>query len=145
MILKFYDFVFFRILKFINLTNKSIPEWSTIILLSTVIFININTLSFYLGISYKEHGADSFRIFIFLLIFINYFIFLYKKRYLKIIDRFSKSVNKYYKTYDLLILIYICLSIFTFCTSLKFQTFYSLLFVLLVCLFCFGIKFFYKT
>ncbi len=143
MILKFYDFVFFRILKFINLTNKSIPEWSTIILLSTVIFIN--TLSFYLGISYKEHGADSFRIFIFLLIFINYFIFLYKKRYLKIIDRFSKSVNKYYKTYDLLILIYICLSIFTFCTSLKFQTFYSLLFVLLVCLFCFGIKFFYKT
>ncbi|GFZ93087.1 hypothetical protein GCM10011531_26400 [Aquaticitalea lipolytica] len=109
---KIYDYVFFSIYRSLNITNKSIPEWSAIILISLLLFVNIFSILIYIDYDIKSIGKKGFGIITSLLIGLNYLYFLKGKRYLIILNRFDEQKNKL--ICDSIVLLYACISVFTF-------------------------------
>jgi hypothetical protein len=107
-----YFLFYYRIYKATYKTN-SIAEFSSMVVLSTLILLNVVTLiltiypTFSKVISKNEFIAGSMCI-----LSINYLIFIYKQRYLKIIDEYSKKkwANKFIM--GVITIIYIFGSIF---------------------------------
>ncbi len=108
----FYDYIFYRLYKSVNIINKSIPEWSIIIALSTILFLNIFSILIFFNFPIK-HVNIFIALQIFILI-IHYFVFLKNKRFLKIIKQFNNSKNKKNLFHDILILCYFCFSYLIF-------------------------------
>jgi hypothetical protein len=87
-----YFLIYYRIYKATYKTN-SIAEWTSMVVLSVLILLNLVTLLvlFYpnfskIGISKNEFIAGSMCILV-----INYLIFISKQKYLKIINEYSKK------------------------------------------------------
>ena len=105
-----YDYLFYKFYKIISIgTNKDVAEWISVILISLLEYFNISIVLVYFDMYFESKGAALLSLFI--LMIINYFIFLYKSRYLQIINRFSNEslLSKYFSL--ILVLGYIYLSI----------------------------------
>ena len=127
-----YDYVFYRIYKSLNISNKSIPEWSTTFTISTVIFFNLFSLFIFLDYSIKSLGEPKFKVLTASILIFHYFYFLFKNRYLRIIDKFEKSKFKKNIYHDIIVVVYICLSIFVFFDFLKIEILNSLILIGLI-------------
>jgi hypothetical protein len=110
--MKIVDYLFYRLYKNAIPTNKSIPEWSSIFVISIILSFNIFSIIVLLDYDLKLIGEKSFKTIPLILIGLNYFVFLYKKRYLNIIEHFDQAKNKL--IFDILVLLYIIGSILFF-------------------------------
>lgn len=96
MIAKYYDLLFYRMYKVTYRTNKSITEWSTIIWMSVLLSLNVFSLLIYFDFPIAKLKRIGFMAIPLLIIILNYLCFLYKNRYLKILDEFDKSGKAYF-------------------------------------------------
>lgn len=106
------DYLFYRLYKNAIPTNKSIPEWSSIIVISIILTFNIFSVLVLMDYDIKSIGEKGAKTIPLVLIGLNYFCFLYKKRYLKIIERFDQEKKKL--IFDILVLLYVIGSILFF-------------------------------
>lgn len=110
--MKIVDYLFYRLYKNAIPTNKSIPEWSSIFVISITLSFYIICLAIIFDYDIKSIGEKGFKILPVILMGISYFIFIYKKRYINIIENYDQIKNKL--IYDILVFIYICGSILFF-------------------------------
>jgi len=87
--------------------DKTSPQIITYIGMAAMIGFNILTIVFLLGMKVKEREALCI---FFVLIFLMYFIFIYKKRYLEIYNRFIKK-DPFPKLGNIIVESYIVISI----------------------------------
>jgi len=91
-------------------TNKSIPEWSTMIILSLVLMFNIISISIVLDIPIVDYGKIAVFILLTIILIFNYLYFINDKRYKKIIKHFgNKEIPSFY---NYLVLFYEIMSFF---------------------------------
>ena len=76
---KIYDYVFYSIYRNTGITNKSIPDWSTIIAISILLSMNIFSILIYIKYDIESIGETGFVSIPLLLIGINYLYFLKNK------------------------------------------------------------------
>ena len=107
---KIYDYIFYSIYKNTSVTNKSIPGWSTIFVISIIIAFNLFSLLIISDFDIKLIGEEGFGIIPLIIIGLNYLYFLNNRRHLDIIKKYEKTENKL--IYDILILVYVCFSVF---------------------------------
>ena len=110
--MKIVNYLFYRLYKNSSITNKSVPEWASISVISITMTFNIVCLLILFEYDIKSIGKKYFELLPIILIGIGYFIFLYKKRYIKIIEHFDQIKIK--PIYDILVFLYICASILFF-------------------------------
>jgi hypothetical protein len=103
------DYLFYRLYKNAIPTNKSIPEWSSIFVISITLTFNIFCVLKLLDYDLKSIGESGAKTIPLILIGLNYFVFIYKKRYIDIIKHFDQKNNKL--IFDVLVLTYIIGSI----------------------------------
>lgn len=108
---KIYDYVFYSIYRNTLITNKSIPEWSTIIAISLLLACNVFSILIYIEYDIESIGEKGFGAIPLILSGINYLYFLNNKRYHNILNRFKNQQNKL--LWDSIVLIYACISIFS--------------------------------
>jgi len=106
--MKVLDILFYVLYSTSNKTNKSIPEWSTIIAISILFSFNIFSLFVLFNVNIESIGKKGFQLIPIILIGLNWNLFLKKKRYLKILENYSKQ-----KTilYTIIVILYVILSI----------------------------------
>tara|TARA_R110002111_G_scaffold85992_1_gene134733 strand:+ start:282 stop:716 length:435 start_codon:yes stop_codon:yes gene_type:complete len=107
---KIYDYVFYSVYKNTSITNKSIPDWSTIIAISILLAINIFSFLIYVKYDIESIGEKGFGAIPLILTGINYLYFLKNKRYQNILNRFKNQKNKLF--WDSIVLTYACVSVF---------------------------------
>ncbi len=107
---KIYDYVFYSIYRNTSITNKSIPDWSTIIAISILLALNIFSILIYAEYDIESIGEKGFGAIPLLLVGINYLYFLKNKRYQNIINGFENHQNKLF--WDSIVLTYVCVSVF---------------------------------
>lgn len=107
---KIYDYVFYSIYRNTSITNKSIPDWSTIIAISILLALNIFSILIYIDYDIKSIGKEGFGAIPLILVGLNYLYFLKDKRYIDILNRFENQKNKVF--WDSIVLIYACVSVF---------------------------------
>jgi len=73
---KIYDYVFYSIYRNTSITNKSIPDWSTIIAISILLALNIFSILIYAKYDIESIGEKGFGAIPLILIGINYLYFL---------------------------------------------------------------------
>ena len=109
-----YYLFYYRLYKASYKTNKEVVEWTSMITLSVLIFLNVITLLafIYPHIPKILFNKSVFIIGMLLIIGINYFIFIFKRRFEKIIKDYSnkKGMNNFFS--GLLTITYIVGSIF---------------------------------
>lgn len=108
-----YYLFYYRIYKATYKSNKDVVEWTSMVALSVLVFFNVVTLFAFIY-SYIPKAIVKKGIFVMgmlLILGINYFIFIFKRKYEKIIDNYSikKGVNNFFT--GILTLIYIIGSI----------------------------------
>lgn len=110
-----YYYIYYKQYKHLSKTNKSIPEWSSMILLSQLLGFNLATIIFGTGIYKNKYLFSNLPVILvglgFILLFINYLIFIKNSRYLKIIDKFKCETRKQSIIGGLLVLIYVFVSL----------------------------------
>lgn len=111
--MNFYEFLFARIHSSLYQTNKSITEWSTIVAISVLLFFNIFSIVLFLNIKITPDDEDSFKFLILVIIGLNYFYFLYKQRYISLIEKYKENKKNLFLK-NLLILAYIFISTISF-------------------------------
>lgn len=121
----FFDYIFYRIYRSNNIVNKSIPEWSAIIVMSLILMFNIISVLLYIDYDLKSLNANYLRYSLFVIIGMNYFFFLHKQRHLKIIKKYGHSNLGKNILHDILILLYACISVYFFFNLLKVELKYS--------------------
>lgn len=132
--MKYYDYFFYRIYKSINVTNKSIPEWSTIIVISVLLTMNFISAALFFELKIEKIGGYGFKAIPLTFIALNYMYFLFKDRYKCIIKTFNNTKYKKSIFYDLLILSYYIVSVFVYFHFLGIEYTYSLALVFVVIL-----------
>jgi len=110
-----YNFYYSRIYNSLNKTNKSIPEWSTMLAISIFLGFNIISVLGFFNFPFKSIGKIGFFMIPILMAILNYFYFIHTKRYKKIIKKYK---NKKALGFDVLILTYIGITFFLFQYSL---------------------------
>ena len=81
--LNIYEKLYLGIYSSLSRTNKSIPEWSTIISISILLFFNIFTILELINFNFKEVEKNTFKFGILIIIIINWFYFLKGNRIIK--------------------------------------------------------------
>ena len=107
---KIYDYVFYSIYRNTSITNKSIPDWSTIIAISILLALNVFSILIYAEYDIESIGEKGFGAIPLVLVGINYLYFLRNDRYKNILNRFKNHRNKLIS--DSLVLTYACISVF---------------------------------
>ncbi|WP_397363245.1 hypothetical protein [Olleya sp. R77988] len=107
---KIYDYVFYSIYRNTSITNKSIPDWSTIIAISILLAINIFSILIYIEYDIESIGEKGFGVIPLILVGINFLYFLKNKRYQNILNGFKNQQNKLF--WDSIVLTYACASVF---------------------------------
>ena len=123
---KIYNYVFFSIYRNTSITNKSIPDWSTIITISILLAINIFSILIYIEYDIESIGEKGFGAIPLLLIGINFLYFLKNKRYQNILNGFKNQQNKLF--WDSIVLTYACASVFILFRILEIELKTTLLF-----------------
>ena len=108
---KIYDYVFFSIYRNTSITNKSIPDWSTIIVISILLALNIFSILIYAEYDIESIGEKGFGAIPLILVGINYLYFLKNDRYKNILNGFKNHRNKLLS--DSIVLTYACVSVLT--------------------------------
>ena len=88
-----YYYLYFKIFTLTYKTNKQIVEWSSMIALSTLIYFNITSL---IILTIPKEVVIQFRYFVFygigaFLLFINYFLFIYKNKHVRITNLYRSE------------------------------------------------------
>lgn len=115
-----YNYIFFKMFVASSKTNKSIPEWSTMIAFSVLLFFNIITI---INVFFEEY------IYLFsdknisiglgiILMIINYFKFLHKNAYLKIVETYKEETKKQNYLRGGFVLLYVVGSVYIFFETL---------------------------
>tara|TARA_R110002074_G_C12026241_1_gene617028 strand:- start:83 stop:514 length:432 start_codon:yes stop_codon:yes gene_type:complete len=107
---KIYDYVFYSIYRNTSITNKSIPDWSTIIAISILLALNVFSILIYAEYDIESIGEQGFGAIPLILVGINYLYFLKNKRYQNILNGFKNQQNKLF--WDSIVLTYACVSVF---------------------------------
>ncbi len=91
--MNFYDHLYFNIYKSLSRTNKSIPEWSTIIVICILFWFNLLSVTKIAEINIM--GLDKQQVYVAMgVIFgIHYLYFLFKNRITKKIERQEPKTN----------------------------------------------------
>lgn len=118
--MKIFDFLFFKVYKWIykKWGEQDFPHWTALYIVSFMMLTNIASILvicqfFGLNIFLRKSTPKIEIIFIAILVLgFNYFLFLHKKKYLTIVDYYSKmTINK---KNNLILWLYICTSILFF-------------------------------
>lgn len=109
-----YYYLYYWIYKMTYRTNRDIIEWSSMIALSVLLYLNITSLIILLipkevVITFKY---EIFYVIGLLLLIMNYFIFIKDRKYLRIVERFKTENKKYFYLKSISILAYIFLSVY---------------------------------
>ena len=107
-----FKILFYVLYSFAYRTNKSITEWSTIITISILFTFNLITVLLFMNISIEKIGENGFKSIPVIFIVINWFYFIRKKSYLKIIENSPISNNKFLS--NILVILYVLISIALF-------------------------------
>ena len=98
---KIYYYFYYKLYKFISVFTPVIPEWRAMIFLSTLAFLYfayaIVFFNLFKNISLIEQGLLVFSVLSIFLV--NYFLFIYKKKYVGIkreFDRIDTGKNLFY-------------------------------------------------
>ena len=110
-----YNFFYSRIYKSLNKTNKSIPEWSSMLAISFFMGFNIISILGFLNYPFRSIEKIGFLAIPLSIAVLNYFYFIHAKRYKKIIKHYK---NRKDIGFDILILAYIGITFFLFPYSL---------------------------
>jgi hypothetical protein len=109
-----YYLIYYRIYKATRKTNKDVVEWTSMIALSTLVFLNLATL---LTLIYPDGNKTGLKKIHFIgasicIMIINYFIFLYKGKFILIYKKYSeiKWINSF--AVGVLVILYIFCSIY---------------------------------
>ena len=78
-----YEKLYLGIYYSLSRTNKSIPEWSAIICISTLLFMNIFTILELVNFDFNELGKNTFKFGLLLIIILNWIYFLKENRIIK--------------------------------------------------------------
>lgn len=89
--MKFFDLLFCTFYRNIERTNKSIPEWSTIIAISILLFFNVFCFLSFFDLPIKNIGKIGFLILGGLILFLNYLYFLNNNKYKIILKRYTNN------------------------------------------------------
>lgn len=113
-ILNTYYYLFYWIYKMTYRTNKDIIEWSSMIALSVLLYLNITSLIIFLipkevVILYKYEVFYGIGL---LILIINFFIFIKDRKYLRIVERFKTENKNHFYIKSIFILAYIFLSVY---------------------------------
>jgi hypothetical protein len=113
-ILNTYYYLFYWIYKMTYRTNKDIIEWSSMIALSVLLYLNITSLIIFLipkevVILYKYEVFYGIGL---LILIINFFIFIKDRKYLRIVERFKTENKNNFYIKSIFILAYIFLSVY---------------------------------
>ena len=106
-----YNFVFYRMFKETFTTNRSIPEWSTMIYLSLLIMFNFISICLVLKIPIFDYGKIIIFIIITIILLLNYLYFIKDNKYREIIKYYKK--NETQKIYNYLVIFYELVSVLT--------------------------------
>ena len=126
--MNFYEFLFARIYSSLYQTNKSITEWSTIVSISILLFFNIFSIVLSSNIKITPNDSDSFKFLILAIIGLNYFYFLYKKRYISLLEKYKENKKNLFLK-NLLVLAYIFISTISFFKILGLNNKYTIVIV----------------
>ena len=85
--LNIYEKLYLGIYSSLSRTNKSIPEWSTAILISILLFMNIMSILAIINFDFKILEKNSYKLGIILIMIMNWFYFLKGNR---VIEKFEK-------------------------------------------------------
>lgn len=92
-----YERIFFNLFSSFSRTNKSIPEWSTIICLSVLLELNLVSLGVLLDFNITGYGRTSFVLIMVGIIVMHWLYFLKNGRILKKFKKLKPRVNTYGK------------------------------------------------
>jgi hypothetical protein len=112
---KIYYTFFSKLYRFYTLFGeKDLPHFFSISLMSLLLYFNISALMSYFEVKFYPNFHDRISIPIGVAMYImNYFIFLYKKRYVRILEECKPSSNLIVKIiWIVLIIIYFSISIY---------------------------------
>jgi hypothetical protein len=126
--MNFYEFLFARIHNSLYQTNKSITEWSTIVSISILLFFNIFSILLYSNIKITPDDSDYFKFLILVIIGLNYFYFLYKNRYISLLEKYKENKKNLFLK-NLLVLAYIFISTISFFKILGVNNKYTIVIV----------------
>jgi hypothetical protein len=128
-ILNTYYYLFYWIYKMTYRTNKDIIEWSSMIALSVLLYLNITSLIIFLipkevVILYKYEVFYGIGL---LILIINFFIFIKDRKYLRIVERFKTENKNNFYIKSIFILAYIFLSVYFTIYLIKYHWEYLLI------------------
>ena len=109
-----YYYFYYKVYKSVSKTNKSIPEWSSALVVSLFPYFNVMTIALYLkisGIEFLPSKSIMVSLFVLLMVF-NFYFFLRNEFYKSIIKKYDKL--NYSLTGSAIVLIYIISSIVAF-------------------------------
>ena len=113
-----YYYIYYKQYKALSKTNKEIPEWASMILLSQLICFNLNTIFIIFNFtktSWFILFAKPFSVgLIILLLVINFFIFIKDDRYQRIITKYQNETKQKSLIGGSLVAIYVFGSIYLF-------------------------------
>ncbi len=90
--MKIYYFIYYVLYKTTYKTNKDIVEWTSMIFFSIMILLNVYAIMFFLFPKlFDTLTKKEYYLVVFILLIINYFVFIHKKKYKLIIDEYSKN------------------------------------------------------
>lgn len=95
--LNIYEKLYLGIYSSLSRTNKSIPEWSTAILISILLFINLMSILGIINFDFKRLQENSYKIGMILIIIMNWFYFLKGNRVIKKFETVKYELKKYEK------------------------------------------------
>ncbi|MBB3123513.1 hypothetical protein FHS04_001016 [Mesoflavibacter sabulilitoris] len=113
-----FNYIFFSIYKSISITNNWWPKKSTISAITVLLYFNLLTIVAFLNEEILKTKILFF--FIFIITFVLPHFYYYKKgRLEEIIEKFEEINRKKLFKYDLLVLTYVCASVYLFFYSLN--------------------------
>ncbi len=111
-----YFYLYYTIFKLTYKTNKDIIEWSSMITISVLIYFNFISL---LILTIPKPDIVQYKYFVFYwagltLLIANYYIFIYKKKYVKIVNQYKKESRFFSVIGGMTVISYIILSAWYF-------------------------------
>jgi hypothetical protein len=92
--LNFYEKLYLGVFSSLSRTNKSIPDWSTIICISLIIFVNFVTFLKLVNSNFTGFEKGTLQVGILILITLNWFYFLKNGRILKKFKKVKYNLKK---------------------------------------------------
>lgn len=95
--LNIFEKLYLGIYSSLSRTNKSIPEWSTSILISILFSMNLISILSIINFDFKSIQENSYKLGMILIIIINWFYFLKGNRIIKKFETVKYELKKYEK------------------------------------------------